>query len=104
MRQWIAGLKLWHRINETPWYGGTELERAIQGASHFAPPSSFSTKRDPVTMLHLHALHNHLDLTDTFNIAVFAVACVAFWSCSCLGELLIDSNFNPALCFGTHQD
>ena len=97
MRQWIAGLKLWHCINEAPWYGGTELERAIQGASHFAPPSSFSTKRDPVTMLYLCALCSHLDLTDTFDIAVFAVACVAFWSCSHLGELLIDSNFDPAL-------
>ena len=44
--QWIDGLKLWHCVNEAPWYGGAELERAIQGTSHFTPPSSFSSKRD----------------------------------------------------------
>ena len=48
-------------------------------------------------MLHLQTLHNHLNLTDAFNIAVFAAACIAFWSCFHLGELLIDSAFDPAL-------
>jgi len=41
------------------------------------------------------ALNRHLDLTNTFNIAVFALACVAFWCCCHLGELLIDTKFDP---------
>jgi len=48
-----------------------------------------------VTIEHLRALHNHLDLTNAFDIAVFTLACITFWSCCHLGELLIDSSFDP---------
>lgn len=34
-----------------------------------------------MTIEHLHALHCGLDLQNTFNVAVFVVACVAFWCC-----------------------
>ena len=44
----------------------------------------------------LHSLHHHLDLTNSFDIAVFAVACVMFWCCCRLCELLIDTTFDPA--------
>jgi len=44
---------------------------------------------------HLCALHRHLDHTDAFDIMVFAIACVAFWCCCRLGELLIDTPFDP---------
>ena len=93
--QWVSGLKHWHQINNVPWLGGAILERSIQGASNFTPPSFTSPKCDPVSILHLQALRQHLDLTNSFDIAVFAVACVAFLSCSCLGELLVNSTFDP---------
>ena len=93
--QWVSGLKLWHQINDAPWLGRAILERSIQGASNFAPPSSITPKCDPVSMLHLQALRQHLNLTNSFDIAVFAVACITFWSCSHLGELLVNSTFDP---------
>ena len=38
-----------------------------------------------------------LDLNNTFNAAVFAVATVAFW-CQCqLGEVCVDSLFDPTI-------
>ena len=40
------------------------------------------------------ALQCHLNLTDTFDIAVFAVTCIASWCCCHLGELLINSKFD----------
>ena len=51
-------------------------------------------KRVPVIIDHLRALHCCLDHTNTFDIVVFVVACVAFWCCCRLGELLIDSQFD----------
>ncbi|KAG2337080.1 hypothetical protein BDR05DRAFT_978613 [Suillus weaverae] len=44
----------------------------------------------------LHFWHNlhgaqGLDLLNTFDAAVFGVACVAFWCCCRLGELVVDS-------------
>src|SRR5882724_5967595 len=108
VKTWLSGLELWHRINSAPWHGGTELQRAVEGSAKLAPSSSHLAKRDPVTIQHLRALHRCLDLTNSFDIAVFAVACIAFWCCCryvcslCmtyltwyrLCELLIDSNFD----------
>jgi len=66
-----------------------------QGATKMAPHSSQLPRRDPVTIEHIQALHRHLDHTNTFNIAVFTIACVAFWCCCRLGELIIDTPFDP---------
>lgn len=94
---WITGIKLWHQVNLAPWRGGDCLRHAIEGASRSIPESSHLPKRDPVTLQHLQTLCSHLDLTTSFNVAIFAVACVAFWSCCRLGELLIDLDFDPNL-------
>jgi len=67
----------------------------IQGTAKTAPRTSHQAKRDLVTIDHLKALHHNLDLMDAFNIAVLALACIMFWCCCHLGELLIDTKFNP---------
>jgi len=81
VKMWLSGLELWHRINSAPWHGSTELQWAVEGSAKLAPKSSHLAKCDPVTIEHLCALHLHLDLTNSFDIAVFAVACIAFWCC-----------------------
>jgi hypothetical protein len=86
---------LWHRLNGAPWYGGKSLCRTIEGAAKSAPTSSHCPLCQPVTYQHLCALRRSLDLTNAFDIAVFAVACIAFWGCCHLGELLIDLDFLP---------
>src|SRR5882724_12041100 len=60
-----------------------------------APHVSHRPKSDPVTIDHFWALHHHLNHTDTFDIAVYAVTCIAFWCCCRLGELIIDAKFDP---------
>ncbi|KAF8586221.1 hypothetical protein K439DRAFT_1341413 [Ramaria rubella] len=81
---WLEGLKLWHQINSAPG----------MGASLFTPDTSHHAKRDPITFEHIKALCRHLDLTNSFDVAVLAVATIAFWSCCRLGELLINSTFD----------
>jgi len=81
IKTWLLGVELWHRINDAPWHGGAVLQRAVEGSAKLAPVSSRRAKRDPVTIEHLHCLRLHLDLTNSFDIAVFAVVCAAFWCC-----------------------
>ncbi|KAF8587815.1 DNA breaking-rejoining enzyme [Ramaria rubella] len=95
MKNWIAGLELWHHVNSAPWHGTALLDRVLDGSSRLAPESSSRAKCDPVTLQHIQALRDNLDLTNNFNTAVFAVACIALWCCCRLGELLIDLDFDP---------
>src|SRR5882724_4268048 len=81
MKTWLEGIRLWHHVNEAPWRGGAILKRTLNGAAKFSPIESIQPKRDPVTIEHLKSLRHHLDLSNSFDIAVFAVACVAFWCC-----------------------
>lgn len=87
---WLAGLHFWHTINGAPWYGKDMLRTVKGGVSKLVPDTSWRAKRPPVTIQHLYALRRGLDLS-SFNAVVWALACVAFWSCCHLGELLIPS-------------
>jgi len=81
MKTWLEGLWLWHEINEAPWHGGRMLRRVVAGASRLALADSVQPKCDPVTIEHLRSLHCNLNLSDSFDIAVFAIVCIAFWCC-----------------------
>ena len=76
---WIAGISFWHTINGAPWQGGKLLKVTCAGALKLQPNAK--PKRAPVTIEHVVALSRALDLTDCFDAAIFAVACVAFWGC-----------------------
>ena len=81
IKTWILGLELWHRINSAPWHSGTELQQAMEGSIKLTPKSSQLAKHDPVMIEHFCTLCHHLYLTNSFDIAVFAVACIMFWCC-----------------------
>src|SRR5882724_10191911 len=81
IKSWLLGVELWHRINGAPWHGGAELARCVEGAVKLAPVSSHRAKCDPVTIEHICSLHRNLDLTNSFDIAMFAITCIAFWCC-----------------------
>ncbi|KAI0777839.1 hypothetical protein BD413DRAFT_448861, partial [Trametes elegans] len=88
---WLAGLAVWHAINGAKWPSGNMLAYAKRGAKKLEPQPL--AKRPPVTLEHMHALFTGLNLSNTFDAAVFAVACSAFWGCRRLGELVIPSRF-----------
>jgi len=73
MSSWLEGLWLWHQVNEAPWHGSQAHKRVVKGASKFALVSSSQPKCEPVTIKHLKSLHWGLDLSNLFDIAVFAV-------------------------------
>lgn len=93
---WIAGLSFWHTLNGAPWLGAKMLRATCAGALKLQP--SRKPKRPPVTVEHLSALLTHLNLSDSFDAAVYAVACFAFWGTRRLGELVIPSlhGFDPS--------
>ncbi|KAG0707158.1 DNA breaking-rejoining enzyme [Suillus ampliporus] len=97
-KYWLAGLHFWHNLHGAPWYGHILLCTSTARLAKLIPSLSKCPRCPPVTLDHMHALFKGLDLLNTFDAAVFAVACVAFWSCCRLGKLVIDSenSFNPA--------
>ncbi|GBE79381.1 hypothetical protein SCP_0205790 [Sparassis crispa] len=92
---WIAGLSFWHALHGAEWHGAKMLRITCSAISKAAPAAK--PKRSPVTIEHLYALRAHLDLSNSFDAAVYATACVAFWCCRRLGELVIPSvgTFDP---------
>ena len=97
IKHWLLGLELWHTVNGAPWLGGSALRRTLKASASLAPSSSSRPKHAPVTIDHIRSLRRHLDFTDPFEVTVFAIACVAFWAQACLGELIFDGSFDPAL-------
>src|SRR5882724_3798357 len=81
IKSWLLVVELWHHTNHSLWFGRSDLEWAVRGVAKLAPVSSHLSKWDPVTIQHLHSLHCHLDLSNSFDITVIAIACIAFWCC-----------------------
>jgi hypothetical protein len=91
INNWTAGLRFWHIINGAQWVMGDMLKQVKKGASKLAPADGKRPKRLPVTIEHLYALRSCLDLENPFHAALWAVACIAFWSVCRLGELVVTS-------------
>lgn len=81
VQNWLAGLHFWHNLHGAPWFGSSLLRSASAGLSKVVPDSSKRPRRPPVTLDHMHALFRRLDLSNSFDAAVFATASVAFWCC-----------------------
>ena len=81
LNNWLAGLHFWHIVNGATWNGDDMLHHVRRGFTKLVPPSSKRAKRPPVTIDALCVLHDRLDLANTFDAAVWALASVAFWSC-----------------------
>ncbi|PPQ90027.1 hypothetical protein CVT25_000799 [Psilocybe cyanescens] len=95
---WLAGIHFWHSLNGAPWHGDNALRIAKAGVRKLVPNSAHRDKCPPVTLAHMHALKVGLDPVSPLDAAVWALACVAFWSCCQLGELTVPSlhSFDPA--------
>ncbi|KAJ7109090.1 hypothetical protein C8R43DRAFT_1099845 [Mycena crocata] len=99
VNNWLAGLRIWHDVNGAQWNGDSpQMKRVKAGVKKLVPPTSKRAKRPPVTIEHMYMLYAKLDLTDCRDAAIWAAACVAFWGCCRLGELLptTKSSFHPS--------
>lgn len=100
MSTWIAGLRAWHLAQGAEWSleGSSRFDMVRKAVAKHAPKTSSRPKRPPVTLRHLQLLAEKLDGRNSLDIAVKAVACVAFWACVRLGELVVkraDQAFDP---------
>ncbi|QRV84973.1 hypothetical protein RhiJN_12989 [Ceratobasidium sp. AG-Ba] len=87
----VSALKTLHALRNLPWQGGVRLGYVLRGVANAAPSSTTRPVRPPVTTHMLHILHTHLDLASPRDLAVFALALVAFWGQCRLGELVAHS-------------
>ncbi len=96
---WMSGLRAWHEINSAEWAGSDEFVVHIKTAAAKRGARPSRPKRCPVTLEHLFALREGLKTSNSFDVAVWAVALCAFWGCCRLGELTIPSHntFNEQL-------
>ncbi|KZT00862.1 uncharacterized protein LAESUDRAFT_665165, partial [Laetiporus sulphureus 93-53] len=86
---WLTSLHFWHTLNGTPWRGDALVRIICEAVSKAVPMSSVWPRWPPVSLEHMHALHSGLNLTNSFDTAVYACTCVTFWSVCQLGELVI---------------
>src|SRR5882724_2801359 len=81
IKSWLLSVELWHHINSAPWHGSVELARCVEGAVKLAPVSSHHGKHNLITIEHIRTLCHNLNLTNSFDIAMFAITCIALWFC-----------------------
>ncbi|KAG1888310.1 hypothetical protein F4604DRAFT_1570059, partial [Suillus subluteus] len=86
-QNWLAGLHFWHNLHSAPWFGHGLLHSATAGLTKVIPDSSKHPHRPPVTLEHMHALFQGLNLSNAFDMATFAVACITFWCCCRYGSV-----------------
>ncbi|KAJ7463442.1 hypothetical protein B0H11DRAFT_1734596 [Mycena galericulata] len=93
----LAAVRAWHIINDVKYARGLRLDYVLKVIENLSPGSQ--APRPPITPEMLWLLFSHLDLTDTFDLAVFCTAAVAFWGQCRLKELLskTERSFNPVV-------
>jgi hypothetical protein len=94
---WLSGLSFWHSVNGAEWKGSNQLRIAKAAVKKMVPESSKRVKRPPVTLEHMFALLKGLDLSNSFDVAVWACA-TTLWKGVCRGgEFLVPSmnKFDP---------
>src|SRR5882724_11066552 len=76
------------------WASSQKCSSRVKSAT---PHTSCHPKCAPVTIAHLTALRNGLNLSNTFDAAVFGTAAVVFW-CQChLAKVCMDLYFYPLI-------
>ncbi|KAG1831537.1 DNA breaking-rejoining enzyme [Suillus variegatus] len=88
VENWLAGLHFWHNMHGVPWHRHALLHMSTAGVKKLVPESSKCPHRVPVMLEHMHMLYRNLDLSNTLDVSIFAVASITFWSCCRLGELI----------------
>ncbi|KAE9398924.1 hypothetical protein BT96DRAFT_1105041, partial [Gymnopus androsaceus JB14] len=89
IRNWLNGLRLWYIYNDADWHGKEGWIPALTKSADKKGRVFKRAPRGPITVQHLRALLNSLDLSLPRDVAIWAAATTAFWGCRRLGEVLI---------------
>jgi hypothetical protein len=81
------------------WFGGDRLRKVLKGVEELRPPSSFRSKRAPVTISMLEELDRGLNRSSGLDICIRAVCLLSFFCQLRSGEILPPTQslkkFNP---------
>ena len=94
-------LAIWkeHKRCGLAWLGGNCLREILKGVEGLRPPSSFCSKRAPVTISMLEDLNKGLSRTSGLDICIWAICLLSFFCQLRSGEILTPkqdlSKFNP---------
>ncbi|KAF8814362.1 hypothetical protein BYT27DRAFT_7206173 [Phlegmacium glaucopus] len=95
----ISAIKKEHSRRGLPWFGGDRLKLTLKGVEELRPPSSFFSKRAPVTISMLDDLNSGLDRSSGVDNCIRAICFLAFFCQLRIGEILPPTqdlnNFNP---------
>ncbi|KAF4609661.1 hypothetical protein D9613_011966 [Agrocybe pediades] len=90
LRNIYFAVRAWHILHGRAWrINSVEIEAALEGASKLAPPQSRRTKRTPFTPAIIAKIHDHLDMTSSLDVAVYACLTTIFWSAARVGEFTL---------------
>ena len=96
---WLSGIRSWHILNRAPWYGDDEWVRLARITANKQGTAFKRPLRAPVSLEHLRALRDVLDLTNSFHAAVWATATSTFFGCRRLGETTVKTSGGFDTCF-----
>ncbi|KAJ7707452.1 hypothetical protein B0H17DRAFT_884982, partial [Mycena rosella] len=99
----LAAVRAWHIVNNVRYNGGIRLNYVLKGVENLAPDGL--PPRPPLTDNMLQLLHDHLDLSDSFDSCVFSAATTGLWGQCRMGELLskTECSWNPELIPAVHH-
>jgi hypothetical protein len=99
IRSWLSGIRAWHIIHQAPWHGDHDWVQKGRTAAFKEGTCFKAPRRAPVSLDHLRAIHQKLDLNDPLHAAIWAMATITFFGCRRLGETTVKSlsSFNPLL-------
>jgi hypothetical protein len=77
-----------HERRNLTWFGGVRLRRILKGVEELRPPSSFRSKRAPVTIGMLEDLDKGLNRSSGLDICIRAICLLSFFCQLRSGEIL----------------
>ena len=95
----LLAIRKEHERRGLTWYGGNRLRSILKGVEELRPPSSFYSKRVPITISMLEDLNRGFDRSSGLDICVRAICLLSFFCQLRSGELLPPTQnldkFNP---------
>ncbi|KAF8797784.1 hypothetical protein BYT27DRAFT_7265341 [Phlegmacium glaucopus] len=84
----ISAIRKEHFRRNLTWHGGECLRLILKGVEGLRPPSSFYSKRSPVTITMLEDLNKNLSRSSGLDNCIQAICCLSFFCQLRIGEIL----------------
>ncbi|PPQ92898.1 hypothetical protein CVT25_010453 [Psilocybe cyanescens] len=92
IHSWLSGVRSWHILKQAHWNGDHEWLTLARMAANKAGVNFKCSPRPPVSLEHLFELKCRIDISKSFDAAVWACALVTFFGCRRLGETTVASS------------